>query len=38
VQPTTNPNCAVGQATGITWSDQTTVSGVATQIQTIIAG
>lgn len=36
--PTTNPNCAVGQATGITWSDQTTVSGVATQIQTIIAG
>jgi Trypsin len=36
--PATIPNCGINQANGITWSDQTTVSGVASQIQTIIAG
>lgn len=36
--PASNPGCSINQATGITWSDQTTVSGVASQIQTIIAG
>ncbi len=36
--PATNPSCTLNQATGITWSDQTTVSAVASQIATIIAG
>jgi hypothetical protein len=36
--PANIPNCTINQATGITWSDQTTVSAVATEIAQVIAG
>ncbi len=35
--PPSIPGCAINQASGITWSDQTTVTGVASEIAQVIA-
>lgn len=36
--PATNPGCAIGQATSITWSDQTSVSTFAEEIRRVVSG